>query len=116
MACCAFALFVLGQIATGLLALRRAVPFGLLGRPSAAPRPNPATAWQLAAESPLPRTRAGATRLAWRAPGRAFAVVALLELALVGAAAIWGLHGTHASAHALESLDENTLWCGRILP
>lgn len=116
MACCAFALFILGQIAAGFVALRSAVPFGLLGRPSLTPTPNPATSWQLAAEPALLASSAGAPRFAWRTTGRAFAVAALLELVLVGGAAIWGLHGAHASAHASESLEADTIWCGRILP
>ncbi len=114
MACCAFALFILGQIATGFVALRRAVPFGLLGRPSLEPTVNAATAWQLGTQIDAVAPGAGAAR--WRVAGRAVAVAALLELALVGAAAAWGLHGAHASAHASEILGTDTFWCGRTLP
>ncbi|MBM4335332.1 MAG: hypothetical protein FJ108_05365 [Deltaproteobacteria bacterium] len=114
MACCAFALFILGQIAAGFVALRRAVPFGLLGRPSLEPTVNAATVWQLGAQLDPVAPGAGAAR--WRSAGRAVAAAALLELALVGAAAAWGLHGAHASAHAAEMLDTDTFWCGRMLP
>jgi hypothetical protein len=114
MACCAFALFILGQIAAGFVALRRAVPFGLLGRPSLEPTVNVATAWQLGAPVDAVAPGAGAARR--RVAGRAVAVAALLELALVGAAAAWGLHGAHTSAHAAEMLDTDTFWCGRMLP
>lgn len=116
MACCAFALFILGQIAAGFVALRRAVPFGLLGRPSIEPTLNAATAWQLGAPVDAMAAGAGTGAARWRSAGRAVAVVALLELALVGAAAAWGLHGAHASAHAAEMLDTDTFWCGRMLP
>lgn len=83
MACCAFALFILGQIAAGFVALRRAMPLGLLGRPSLEPVANPATAWQLGAPTADPTPRARAVRLGWRA----VAVAALIELTLVGGAA-----------------------------
>lgn len=116
MACCAFALFILGQIAAGFVALRRAVPFGLLGRPSLEPTLNAATAWQLGAQVEAVAPGAGVVAARWRPAGRAIAVAALLELALVGAAAAWGLNGAHASAHAAETLDTDTFWCGRMLP
>ena len=105
MACCAFALLLLGQIAAGIAAFRRAVPFGLLGRPSLEAPLNPATAWRLGAPAlalPTPRLRVG----------RAVAAAALLELSLLGGAALWALHDAHAAAHANgDSTAHDTLWC-----
>jgi hypothetical protein len=112
MACCAFALFILGQLAAGFVAMRRAVPFGLLGRPSLEPTLNPATAWQLGAAPLAVAALPGATRSGWRTAGRALSIAALFELALVGAAAAWGLHDSHVAT----AENPDTIWCGRMIP
>jgi hypothetical protein len=106
MACCAFALFVLGQIAAMFAAFRRAVPFGLLGRPSLEPDLNPATAWQLGATAP-----AVAVRPRRRMAVRALVVAAGIELVLLGGGALWALHGAHASEHASAPGGADTIWC-----
>ncbi len=105
MACCAFALLILGQMAAGFAAFRRAVPFGLLGRPSFELAPNPAAAWRLGAaalalEAPAAR---------WRTTGRVLAFAGLLELALLGGGALWALQGPQPSA-------SDTTWCSTVIP
>jgi hypothetical protein len=107
-ACCAFALFVIGQIAALFVAMRRALGFSV--PEGDAPPVNPATTWQLnPAPSgghlppPPPRRR----RLgAW------LVTIALLEIGLVATGATW-VRGHHqpASASASASLGE-TAWCG----
>jgi hypothetical protein len=115
-ACCAFALFILGQIAAGFVALRRAVPFGLLGQPAVAATLNPTTAWQLGSAEIASAALTPSPRLAWRTVGRAVALVALLEIAGISAVAAWTLHDAHASADASVAQNRDTLWCGRMLP
>lgn len=99
MPCCAFALFVIGQIAAFCLAIGRAL--GISGARDGGPALNPATAWQLhaAPAAPLPRRRA--PRLA-----PALVLVALLEVALVAAGAAWLRGGDDA-----PGATSGTFWC-----
>jgi hypothetical protein len=105
MACCAFALFILGQLAAGFEALRRAVPFGLLGRPSSQLSLNPAAAWRLG-EAPL---EVEAPPARWLRTGRVLALAGLLDAMILGGAALWALQGSQPSP-------TDTIWCSRIFP
>jgi hypothetical protein len=102
MACCAFALFIIGQFLAAFDGLRRLVPFGLLGEPSLASAPNPAAAWQLG----MAPIAAAPARFRFGRVGRGLAVAAVLELALLGGALYFGFH-----AHAPD-----TTWCWRVIP
>jgi len=111
MACCAFALFIVGQIVAAFATLRRAVPFGLLGRPSDEPGLNPAAAWRLdAAAVALPAPSSDGVR--WRTLGLGLALAVVLELALFGGAAAWAFDATGAS----QPTGSDTTWCWRISP
>jgi hypothetical protein len=101
MPCCAFALFVIGQIAAFCLAIGRAL--GLSSARDDGPPLNPATAWQLhAAPSAGPVSRRGRRRLV-----PALALVALLEVGVVAAGAAWLRGGEHA-----PDATPGTIWCG----
>lgn len=91
MACCAFALFVVSQIVAGVVALRCRLPFRLFGPPDAGPAINPASTWQLHGAMPEAPAAALPRRRGWLNTGPALAVVFALEIALVGAGAMWGL-------------------------
>ena len=115
MACCAFALFLVGQALAFFAALRRRVPTRWLGEPDAGPRLNPATAWQLGQEPALAgEAQAGRGRGARRllAP---LVLVACLEATLVVGGVGWiTLHlraDTEAAPAALQLPD--SAWCGR---
>lgn len=104
MACCAFALFVIGQIAAVCVAIGRAL--GLSSAHDGGPALNPATAWQLHAEPAAPLPRRGGHRLA-----PALALIALLEVGLVAAGAAWLGGGEHA-----PGATPGTFWCGSPVP
>ncbi len=94
MACCAFALFLVGQIALVLGGLRRRLPRVLRGRDPATRR-NAATAWKLHPAPPpsLEPSAAARPRRAWRLR-RGWVVLALAaDLAAGGAALAW-MHTT----------------------
>jgi len=115
-ACCAFAIFIVGQLAAGWLALRRAVPFARVGRPNAESALNPATAWQLGAPSAALVLDATGRGLDWRRVGRLALVGVALELALLAAGGAWLVHASSAPAHEAEAQRTNTLGCGDWMP
>jgi hypothetical protein len=115
MACCAFALFVIGQIGALLVAIGRALGLSVEDGP---PPVNPATAWQLHA---APATAVGAPAFAVGAPanGRrrlapALGLIVVLEIGLVATGAAW-VHraGPVPDGTSLVSLGA---WCGRPPP
>jgi hypothetical protein len=82
MACCAFAAFIIGQIVLGLDAWRTAV----FGPSRSAPARDRAVAWSLAvASAPL---RPSARPRGMRPLARAVACASVLELAILGVAAL----------------------------
>jgi hypothetical protein len=105
MACCAFALFIVGQLVAAFDGVRRLVPFGLLGRPSLATEPNPAAAWQLG----MATVAVAPEREHFGRLGRGLAIAALFELVLFGGFLLLGSHD--ATAHLPDAA-----WCRRILP
>lgn len=114
MACCAFALFLVGQALAFFAALRRRMPLRWLGDPDAGPRPNPATAWHLG-QGPAQLGEAPA------GPGRARRLLRPLVLAvcLEAALAVAGVgwitrHLTAETEAAPASLQlADSVWCGR---
>ncbi|HTO55635.1 MAG TPA: hypothetical protein VMR50_19790 [Myxococcota bacterium] len=105
MACCAFALFIVGQLLAAFDGVRRLVPFGLLGRPRLLAEPNPAAAWQLG----MATVAAEPAHERFGRLGRGLAIAALFELVLLGAFLLLGSHD--ATAHLPDAA-----WCRRILP
>jgi hypothetical protein len=98
MACCAFALFIVGQIAAWLGGVRELLPARFR---ASAERPNHVTAWRLeTAPAPVARGR----RLAPRRVAGWVAVALALEIGLVGGAA-YGLDAASGAARAAAGSD-----------
>jgi hypothetical protein len=98
MACCAFALFIVGQIAAWLGGVRELLPARFR---ASAERPNLVTAWRLdAAPAPAKVDR----RLAPRRVAGWVAVALALEIGLVGGAA-YGLDAATGAARAAANSD-----------
>ncbi|MDJ0851759.1 MAG: hypothetical protein QNK04_25560 [Myxococcota bacterium] len=115
MACCAFALFLVGQALAFFAALRRRMPIRRVGEPGARPRVNPATAWQLGQQ---PALAGGSGVLRGRGARRLSAPLVLaicLEATLVVGGVGWVTRhlsaGTDAVTASLQPAD--SAWCGR---
>ncbi len=112
MACCAFAIFLIGQVLAFFGVLRRWGPFGRIGSPATEAAPNLATAWQLHPESsgavrPQGESRRRNRRLAW---GLALGI----EVALMMGGVAWlGRHMDFpGSQPARVGMADVTSWCG----
>jgi hypothetical protein len=102
MACCAFALFVIGQVVAFLAMVRRTLGLGA-ARDSGPPH-NPATAWQLHGAVSLPRRSR-------RRLGPALLLIAMLEVGLVAAGAAWLRSGEPSPGAAPGAQWLDTAWC-----
>lgn len=98
MACCAFAVFVLGQLMAALAWLRRLLPRPLRGAGSVEAEIDPVTSWQLLSAAAGALAPAPAGRGLSRGLRRSLLVAAGLELALLGVGAL----GLAASRSQLE--------------
>ncbi len=96
MACCAFAVFLLGQLVAAFAWLRRQLPRPLRRAGSAIVEVDPATSWQLFPAAPALVAAPGLRRRS-RAARHALLVAVGLELAILGAGAL-GLAASRSRA------------------
>jgi len=118
-ACCAFAVFLLGQLLAALAWLRGLLPRPLRGASSGDAAVDPVTAWRLLPATPGLLAPAPAARALPRRLRRSLLLAVGLELAILGVGAL-GLsasrsHPRPGRAPGLVEAGVTSFWCRSLL-